>query len=101
MADVFTVNAEGFLEITKHPRADLVYTLDLEPYVGTEALVAATWSVITTGVTLVQQGVTGKKTSVRLSGGVAGRRYRLLLTWTFGADSRVDARDVYVTVKPR
>lgn len=99
--DVFTTNAEGFLEILKHPNADLVYTLDLEPYVGAETVSVATWSVVTAGITIESQGLTAKKTSVRLSGGARDRVYWLHLEWTFGADNRVDAREVKVQVKLR
>lgn len=101
MADVFTTNSDGFLEITKHPSADLVYTLDLAPYVGTETISSATWSLVNTGITIVSQSLANKKASVRLSGGARDKRYQLHLAWTFGADSRVDAREVWVQVKLR
>jgi len=101
MADVFTTNAEGFLEIIKHPAAELVYTLDLAPYVGAETVSAATWTVITPGVSIVSQALATNKATVRLSGGADARTYRLRITWTFGVDARVDAREVFVQVKLR
>lgn len=100
--DVFTTGADGFLEITKDPRAELVYTLDLEPYIGAEALSAAVWSLVTTGgVSIVSQSISGKKSTVRLAGGADARTYLLQIVWTFGTDARVDARDVRVIVKRR
>lgn len=101
MADVFTTNAEGFLEIIKHPKAELVYTLDLAPYVGAETVSAAVWTVVTPGVTIVSQALATNKTTVRLAGGADAKTYRLHLEWTFGVDARVDAREVYVQVKLR
>ena len=87
----------------KDPQARVDHAIDWSAYLAGQNLVASQWTVSpqeTGGVVVEGAAFQAQRSSARLSGGVAGRVYRLTNRVTL-SDGQVDERSVTMRVEER
>ena len=90
--------------LLKDPGATLDYAIDWgSEYLADDALTESSWSVVPTepgGVLVLASSASDRQTSVQVSGGVAGRIYRLI-NHVATAAGREDNRSIMLRVEHR
>jgi hypothetical protein len=91
--------------LLKDPGAVLDYSIDWgAEYLGEgELLAASSWSVVPSepdGIAVAGRGFDSSTSTVKASGGVAGRLYRLVNLVTTGS-GRIDERSIVIRVEDR
>lgn len=87
----------------KDPQARVDHAIDWSAYLAEQSLVASLWTVTPQeagGLLVETQAFEAQRSSVRLSGGVVGRVYRLTNRVTL-SDGQVDERSVTMRVEER
>ncbi|MEC3949785.1 phage fiber-tail adaptor protein [Sphingobium sp. HWE2-09] len=87
----------------KDPQARVDHAIDWSAYLAGQSLVASQWTVSPQemgGVVVEGAAFQAQRSSARLSGGVAGRVYRLTNRVTL-SDGQVDERSVTMRVEER
>ncbi len=84
-------------KVTKDPEAILDYGFNWSDWLDADTIDTSTWSV-DTGLTIDSESETTLITTVWLSGGTPGKKYKAVNTITT-AGGRTDERTLLVTVK--
>lgn len=90
--------------LLKDPAATLDYAIDWgSDYLAEDALTESSWSVVPTepgGVLVLESSATDRQSMVQVSGGIAGRLYRLV-NHVATAAGREDNRSIMLRVEHR
>jgi hypothetical protein len=88
-------------ERLKDPGGTVPFTINWAPYLGTDTIASATWTVAT-GITKVSDSHTTTTTTVWLSGGTAGVDYLISCQITcVGGPPQIDKRSILIRVRQR
>lgn len=99
MTTGFLISKEIGSFIRKNPDAKLDYTLDWEEWLDGDIIQSSTWE-LDPGLTLESATYEDPKTTLWLSGGGAGERYKVI-NHIITADGREDERSFTVLVGER
>lgn len=89
---------KGFV---KDPNSTLDYSFDWSLWLGTDTIVSSTW-IAESGITIVpaSEAFTDTTTTVFISGGATGEKYKLTNRITTTA-SRIDDRSINIHIRER
>ena len=100
MATTYVIDAAGRPIIDKDPNSILDYTIDWAEYLADVVDTIASFSVTSTGLTVVSSFQSGTKVTAWLSGGTEGDK--VMVTYQIvTAIGRRDDRSIYLKIKQR
>ena len=93
------LNAYVVSTYEKDPEAVKDYTLDWSDWLGTDTISSCTW-IVPTGIVKDSSGNTSTLTTIWLSGGTAGKRYKVYAK-IVTAQGRTEVRGIEIVVVRR
>lgn len=96
---ILELGPQGLPQWSKDPGANKDYTIDWTEWLNGDTVSASTWSV-PSGLTKGSSSLTTLMTTVWLSGGVAGKTYRVTNT-IVTAGGRTEVRSFEIAVRPQ
>lgn len=85
----------------KDPSAQLDYLINWEAWLNGDTIVNSSW-IVPSGINLVDQSFTDQNTTIWLSGGTLGRRYKITNRITTNTSpARVDDRSIIIFIRDK
>lgn len=90
-----------FTVFQKDPDAQLDYIIDWSSWLNGDSIVLSSW-IVPSGITLVDESFTNSNSTIWLSGGTIGQRYRVTNRITTNTSPpRIDDRSIIIAIRDK